>query len=387
MIFSDILFDLARRNLQLHSLRSLLAVIGIVIGVLAITSMGILGASLQASVTDQFSDSVNILTVSSDSRGGYDKITDRQLKEITTAAGQSNVFALNTEYDRITVGSEMGFVGITALKPEYMSDLLELSSGRFPKAAEGVAVGQTLADEYDLKVGSRITIGKDDKEKRVRVLGILKNTGFGGVISTDYSIISSERWYFSVYGDTKEYDQVAVQVRDMDDIDSVKESIETHLNRNRKKVVTIMDSRDFLQAVNGVLGTISLFIMAIGGISLLVAGVSIFNVMLMSVNERVKEIGILRSIGTQKQEIRMMFLYEALILGFTGSIVGGLLSFLGGGAIVYLMLNDLSCLFAPSTMVYVLYGVIIGTTVSVLSGVYPAYKAAELNPIDALSAE
>ena len=95
------------------------------------------------------------------------------------------------------------------------------------------------------------------------------------------------------------------------------------------------------------LGTITTFILAIGGISLVVAAVSIFNVMMMSVNERVQEIGILLSIGTEKGEVRRMFLYEALILGIIGAVVGGIMSLIIGYSVVSAMIGSTAYFFLP----------------------------------------
>ena len=127
--------------------------------------------------------------------------------------------------------------------------------------------------------------------------------------------------------------------------------------------------------------------MAIGGISLIVAGVSIFNVMMMSVMERYREIGILRSIGTKKAEVRSMFIYESLILGISGSVTGGILSFIGGYAAIALILHDTSYFFTFSSLIQVPYGMAFGIATSMLSGLYPAWKASELKPIDALRHE
>ncbi len=388
MIFSSLYFDLAKRNLELHFLRSALAIIGIIIGVLAITTMGILGASLQASVSNELSDSVNTITISPSpgSSNDPDRITAQQLKQIQISAGQNDVIPLNSGFDSITVGSKEGFASIYGLKPYQFPGLLELEEGKFVKSSEGVVVGREFADTYDLTIGSRITIGFDEHAKKVRIIGIVKNSGFTGVVSTDNAVIASDKWYFSTYGGDNEYSSVIVQIADVKNIDAVKDSIGKRLNQ-RKDVVSIYDSRAFLDVVNSAIGMVSLFVMAIGGISLIVAAVSIFNVMLMSVNERVKEIGILRSIGTQKPEIRKIFLYEALILGVVGSVIGVLLSLLISALILYLVMGGAQYLLEPSTLMYVPFGILIGTGISLLSGVYPAKRAAGLNPIVALSAE
>ena len=126
-----------------------------------------------------------------------------------------------------------------------------------------------------------------------------------------------------------------------------------------------------------------MFILLLGGISLLVASVSIFNVMMMSVKDRINEIGVLRSIGTTKAEIRKMFIYESFIIGSIGAVIGGLISFIGGYLLVRLI-GTSNYFFTPASILYVPYGMAIGIGVCLLSGLYPASKAANLNPIEAL---
>ena len=157
---------------------------------------------------------------------------------------------------------------------------------------------------------------------------------------------------------------------------------------NRKEtVVDVIDTRAILETILTTFGQISTFTTAIGGISLIVAGVSILNIMLMSVTERIKEIGVIRSIGTQRREVRRMFLYEALILGLIGSGIGGVLSIIGGYAVSMVMLQTTEYLFVPSSLVHVLYGIVFGLGISLVSGSYPAWKASNLNPIEALRHE
>ena len=115
---------------------------------------------------------------------------------------------------------------------------------------------------------------------------------------------------------------------------------ETAQQAKDKRSSASRTARQRLRLIYATFGTVTTFVTAIGGISMIVAGVSIFNIMMMSVNERIKEIGIMRSIGTQKKEVMSMFIYEAAIIGVIGSIVGGILSLLAGYAISALMLHN-----------------------------------------------
>lgn len=387
MIRPGITFDLALRNVRLHLFRSILAAIGIIIGVVAITSMGMLGGAIEQSVGDELMGMGNQLIItpavpSTDAEKSG--ITERDVRQIEMAAGRNPVIAFYQTYDQIRVGDDRGYASVYGVDPHEIQRLTEIISGRYVSGTEGVMVGESFARRYDLREGNFITIGTAGREQRARVVGILENTGFGAGIQTDNAIIASERWYESRYGGRGKYDQVVITIENVDDIDGIKDEIERRLNR-REDVVNVMDFRGILESIQEAIGQISLFVIAIGGISLLVAAVSILNVMLISVNERIKEIGILRSIGTQKVDISKMFLYEAAILGLIGSVIGGVLSFVGGGLLIMLIMQDVKYLMTFHTLFTVIYGMCIGVVICIAAGVYPAHRAAQLNPIEALS--
>jgi putative ABC transport system permease protein len=172
------------------------------------------------------------------------------------------------------------------------------------------------------------------------------------------------------------------------DTAGMKTAIENQLNKRKdQKVVTVMDSKATLATIYSTFGMVTTFVTAIGGISMVVAGVSIFNVMMMSVTERIKEIGIMRSIGTQKKEVMSMFIYEAAIIGVVGSIIGGVMSIMAGYAISALILNTTKHLFTVANAFSVAEGMGFGIVICLFCGFYPAWRAANLNPIDALRHE
>ncbi len=127
--------------------------------------------------------------------------------------------------------------------------------------------------------------------------------------------------------------------------------------------------------------------MAIAGISLLVAGVSILNIMLMSTLERTKEIGVMMAIGAYRSTILKLFLLEALILGIIGSVIGAFMSIIGGYAVDMLILHSAKYLFSITTFEYMLEGIFFGLLTTILSGFYPAWKASRLEPLEALRYE
>jgi putative ABC transport system permease protein len=394
----DIFFDLSVRSVRLNFLRSLLASIGIVIGVVAISSMGMLGTNMQLSVKDQLSANVNTVMLTSDvvkvtTAGGITStangIDQSELNDIKSSAGQNEVVPIHRTSTQFSVGNQNGRGSIYGLDPGDVPKFLTIQDGSNIRGSD-VLVGSTIASNLNLVVGSTIKIGQNCatiSRPVVRVAGILQARGIAADgVNADNAIIVSDDWYTNHYGNKDLYDQVNVIVQNVDTINQTEAAIDKKVNRNTQ-VIRISDASSRLSSISTTLGTITTFIMAIGGISLVVAAVSIFNVMMMSVKERVQEIGILLSIGTEKGEVRRMFLYEALILGIIGAVVGGIMSFVIGYSVVSAMIGSTAYFFRPESLIFIPYGMIIGVVVCVVSGLYPAWAASNMDPIDALRSE
>jgi putative ABC transport system permease protein len=401
----DIIFRLALRSIRLHFLRSTLAVLGIVIGVVAIATMGMMGANMTLSVTEQLSEMGNVLVVTESREGGGggmpgpggpggrldddDFIPEDQFKDIERIASKyGTVYALYSESDTIEVGDEERRATIYGLDQEVIPEIMGLASGAYPKSTSSVIIGPSLAGRLDLTLGSKIDIGDPDENATitVRVVGIIEERGMAMDLNTDSAIIGSEKLFTGIYGGEGEYRQVNIILDDIDDAGIVSTEIEEQLNKKEEQV-SVQDSSRMLENITETLGTMTTFVMAIAGISLLVAAVSIFNVMMMSVTERIREIGILRSIGTQKGEVRRMFIYESAILGGLGAVIGAVASLTIGWVVVLAMVGSTDYFFAPASLMYVPFGMAIGFITCVLSGVYPAWSASNLDPIEALRAE
>jgi putative ABC transport system permease protein len=392
-----IFWEIAKRNIRIHLLRSSLAMLGIVIGVVAISTMGILGNSMVLSVSDSLrtvGDSVIVTPHAGGGMGGFSAggptaliISEQDFQEIKRVSAPNVAIPVLQTSDRMKlgVGSEDIIALVYGLDPDDVPDLLKLQEGDYSRGNSGCLVGATFAKDNSVKVGSRISIGTDGNKGTLRVTGIIEERGMAFDVTTDSAIVVTKDWFDSTYN-RNDYDKVVVKVKNLDEIAAVKTAIEKQMNR-RETTVDVMDTRKTMETIFEAFGQITTFVSAIGGISMIVAGVSILNIMMMSVTERIKEIGIMRSIGAQRREVMSMFLYEAGILGVVGSIIGGILSMLGGYAISSVMLQTTKYLFVPSTMIQIVYGMTFGIIVCLICGIYPAWRAANLNPIDALRHE
>jgi putative ABC transport system permease protein len=393
---SDIFFELSLRSVKLNFLRSLLASIGIVIGVVAISSMGMLGTNMQLSVKDQLSANVNTIMLTSDVvkigtgvNASSTSIDQSELNDIKSAAGQNEVVPIHHTSSQFTIGDTNGRGTIYGLDPTDVPKFLTIAEGENVRGSDAL-VGATIASNFNLVPGSTIKIGANCAtitRPVLRVAGILAARGIAADgVNVDNGMVVDDTWYTNHFGNLNEYDQVNVILQDVDTINQTEATIDAKVNRNAD-IIRISDASSRLSTITSTLGTITTFIMAIGGISLVVAAVSIFNVMMMSVKERVQEIGILLSIGTEKGEVRRMFLYEAIILGLIGAVVGGICSFVIGYSVVNAMIGTTSYFFRPESLIYIPYGMVIGVVVCVVSGLYPAWMASNMDPIDALRSE
>jgi putative ABC transport system permease protein len=396
-----IFLPFAVRNLRRHWFRSLLSVIGIVVGVATIASLGILGGSINLLVANLISDVGDTLvitphtaiggTFAGDPRTAVDTtLSSREVDDIRRAASPYRAIPVLQGVDEVEFGrGESGYTQVIGLDPEEIPILLKIENGRYPRQNQpGALVGTYLAREYGLRPGSRITIGGED----MRVAGVLAERGFAIDINPDYAIIVPEGWYTGHFGTRDGYAMAIVRVGDITAIDEVKDAVDTRLNR-REDLVDIVDSREMLGQYRDIYGQITVFLLGIGGISLLVAAVNILNVMYIAVTERVSEIGVMRSIGVRRSEVLWIFLYEALVLGVAGSAVGGVISVVVGYVVSVAAIGVFTAgttfgeefvVFNLTAVGFIIFGIAFGIGTSALAGLYPAWKASRLLPVEAM---
>ncbi|WP_457591074.1 ABC transporter permease [Geoglobus sp.] len=368
--------QLAIRNLGRARIRSALAVIGIIIGVTAITSIGIFGENLKKSVIEGFGDVANELILIPNAREGYKSIDEKVVEIVRKSPFTAEIIPVKTGAEELLFRGSKRIVTVYGMDENSVREMFKAQEGTIALKSGRCVVGWTLAQELELKVGSKITIG----EKIYRVSAILEREGARFDINPNGAIIVSSK---EVPAD---YSMVIVKLGSIEDIEPFKKYISSTVNLKEERI-EIFEMKSILERIDEVFNQINMFLMAIAGISLLVAGVSILNIMLMSTIERTKEIGIMRAIGARRSVILKIFLLEAAILGVAGSVVGAILSIAGGYLITKLIVGDVTAIFSTTTIIFALEGFSFGVFTALVSGLYPAWRAANLEPIEALRFE
>jgi putative ABC transport system permease protein len=363
---------IARRNLSRARARTVLAVLAIVIGVVAIASLGLFGIAFKRAQMESLEEFGSTVEVRPGEDLGERHLSPATVDEIRSVVDNGEVVPLKSEFRRFEAGRRVSTARLYGV--EDPDRLMTTTRGTIPRPwRERALVGTGLARELGVGPGDRLDVGNDT----YYVAGIIqaRSDVRGGFFPRRSVVLPADTFEQSGYREAMILTESNTQAT------KTERRLRAEFNdREQRLSVT---SRSFSGDVDEFYRQINLFLIGIGAISLIVGGVSITNVMLMSVMERREEIGVFRAVGFGRLDIVRVVLAESALLGFTGAVVGVLLSLGVGAGIQQVLLGD-PYAFTLAGLRYVAFGFAFGVGISVFGGLYPAWKAARERPVDAL---
>jgi putative ABC transport system permease protein len=395
---------LAASSIGSAKLRSALTTLGIVIGVAAV----ITNASLGASFNQFFEDEV--ASVGSNFVIAYSKqpnlFFDNEYEIIKNTPGITGVSPRKGMSGELSYLSETKNVDISGVSEDFQEiQSLQLDEGSFlsDKDSYAVVLGYDMAnEEFERKISHRSTVDiafrlEDGSivRKTFKVKGILqesKETVIGGNGDTDTMIFIPISSMNEMLGE-KDYGAFFAMANSLENVGDISDEVDDRLARNfgipkrdledeDAKPYGIVDQAEILEQTGQIGDALGSFLLAVALISLIVGSIGIMNIMLVTVTERTREIGILKSLGYTNSSILSLFLLESVMVSLFGGILGTLVGGLGAFGLEIAL--KLPTVF-PFTLIEI--GFFVSVMVGVVAGVYPARKAARMNPVEALRYE
>lgn len=400
-------FKMALNSLVSHKMRSFLTMLGIIIGISSVITIVSLGEGGKDSILSQFEQigaSTFTITVDSNEAENRDYITSEDISSIRKNISSVKYISPVLEmYGTIASNhaSKTAVLGCGNEDLKHMTNI-EIISGRFfnerdvAKANSVVVIDESTAKylfgRSDV-VGETVTVGSPQSSKKATIIGVVKSMmdtlGESGIEELDSQIpaIVYMPYTFAqnIYNNQK-LSTVYVIAEDKDILEEVSINVVSYLEaRHRNRGKELYNSKSMmtqLEQINAVMSIFTTFIATVAGISLLVGGIGIMNILLVSVTERTREIGIRKAIGAKTKVILGQFLTEAIILSLLGGVIG--LTFGFAGAYILGSIANITPSISPGLVIGVL---LFSSAVGLFFGIYPAKKAAKLDPIDALRYE
>ena len=391
-------FKIAFRNLSYRKSRTLLTLMGVMIGIAAVVALISLGDGLNRSIEQQLDQlGPNRIFIAQRGGGGFgppsggESLSNDDVDAIKKINDVEAAVPMVQKVLPVRYVDESYVLTIFAFPAddteEFFSDIqsFELSQGRFMEEGErSVAIigsgiyEDTFSDKVRLR--SEIKIAG----KSVRVVGIMKPTGSA---ENDNVVFMSLEALEDITGEKGDYTFIMAKARE--DPGRVAQDIEDELeDLHGEKLFVALTSEQLQEQINSIFGIISIILLGIASISLIVASFGIMNTMLMAVLERTKEIGTMKAIGATNRSVVTLFLAESAIVGFLGGVVGAFVGYAFAASVGSLAINFLgSSLLIEFNPILMALVITFSTIVGIISGTYPAYRAAKLDPIEALRHE
>ena len=398
-------FFIAIKEIKRNILRSFLTILGIVIGVASVIAMVMIGDGTTANVQQSISKlGTNMLTlrVGQERRGpprednSAKPFTEEDISAIKNEI--QNIKAVASENStkmNIVLGNKSTTSSVIGTNNDYFIikdwevtegrtfEDSELNSGK-PSCIIGTTIVKQLFTETD-PIGMNIRL----KNLSCNVIGVLKSKGAAafGNDQDEIVIVPLKMYQQKIKGD-KDVSSILISITDGKLIDNAKIEITSLMQERRALRIEepdnfhIRDMQDILSTMTSTTKMLTYLLGSIAGISLLVGGIGIMNIMLVSVTERTREIGTRLAIGAMENEVLLQFLVEAIVLSTLGGIIGIFL----GATIGYITVNIMDLPFILNHQI-ILISFVFSTLIGVFFGYFPARKAARLNPIDALRYE
>jgi putative ABC transport system permease protein len=399
----------ALESLLSNKLRSGLTILGIVIGVAAVIAMLAVGRGAEAEITGSIEGiGTNLIFVFS---GGEDDVRNPKPITLGDADAIADPFAapsVSAVAPIVQGSAEVSFSGesenttLSGVTPEYSfvrnwpvteGEFIDESHllGRASVALIGVDVAENLFGRTNGLTGEMIRI----EGQPFRIIGVMEEKGGGSFGSEDNVIIipfTTAQSRLLRRSSADRVDMLMVSAVDSDSVDQAGDEISQILRtRHRTEIgkddFTVLNQKDFLETAATITNVITIFLGGVAGISLLVGGIGIMNIMLVSVIERTREIGLRKAMGARKRDILVQFLVESSLLSLFGGIFGIILGWAISTAVSKIAAASGTPLTSQIGLDSILLATIFSTVVGLFFGLYPANRAASLEPVEALRYE
>ena len=404
MLIREIIW-VALGAIRANLLRSFLTTLGIIIGVSAVIAMVALGEGAQRNVEDQISRmGTNVLTIRAQRRrsGGVSTVDTEDLEVADAEALRDGSRGLLTVSPEISSRVQLSYLRwnsnnqVRGVWPEYFGmynlnvehgEIFDQGQvqGRRRVAVLGYDVPEELETPAAILVGKTIQV----RGQPFEVIGVLEEKGDAGFNRPDENVyVPTSTAQYRVFGGRSRLSSIFAQVSSTEEMDQAYGEIDRILRREHRirpgedVDFQIRNSGDLVETFNATAQTFTLLLAGIAGISLLVGGIGIMNIMLVSVTERTREIGVRKALGATRKAILFQFLIEALVLCVMGGILGVGAGF--GGAEVLTRTQGWDTAVSPNVVVA---AVLFSAAIGLFFGIWPAQRAAKLDPIDALRYE